>query len=196
MAWSGSDDAAGVSRYEVTVSANGGPFTLWRTATEPGSAQFAAASPGTYSFRVVAHDGANNVGQSSQAAISLDTESSPPPPPAVGASPGGGQTTVAVAADRQAPTARISRLTVKARKRKATAVFSGADPAPASLPLRFQCRLDRQPSRPCSSPKTYRGLTPGSHKLVVVALDAVGNTSAGEIRRFTIPKARTARRGR
>ena len=71
VSWSGTDDAAGISLYEVRVSRDGGPYTLWTTADEPGSETFTAPAPGTYSFRVLARDGADNVGQSSLAGVTL-----------------------------------------------------------------------------------------------------------------------------
>ncbi|HEX5927892.1 MAG TPA: hypothetical protein VFY48_00695 [Solirubrobacterales bacterium] len=71
ISWSGSDDAAGIALYEVRVSKNGGPFSLWKASSAPGSATFVAAGSGNYSFRVVARDGADNVGQSPLAGIAL-----------------------------------------------------------------------------------------------------------------------------
>ena len=74
VSWSGADDAAGISLYEIRVSKDGGPFALWRTSAEPGSATFPATESGTYSFRAIARDGADNVGQSSLAGIALKAE--------------------------------------------------------------------------------------------------------------------------
>jgi hypothetical protein len=42
----------------------------------------------------------------------------------------------------------------------------------------FQCRLDDAPYASCTSPKTYTGLTTGSHTFQVKATDAAGNTDA------------------
>jgi hypothetical protein len=39
----------------------------------------------------------------------------------------------------------------------------------------FQCRLDNQPVESCTSPKTYVGLTPGPHSVLVQATDPAGN---------------------
>lgn len=38
----------------------------------------------------------------------------------------------------------------------------------------FRCSLDGRPFRPCGSPKTYRGLAGGDHRLRVRAVDADG----------------------
>lgn len=81
VSWTGSDDAAGIALYEIRVSKDGGPFTLWRTAAEPGSATFVAAQNGSYSFRAVARDGADNIGQSALAGVNLKAVESTSPPP-------------------------------------------------------------------------------------------------------------------
>ncbi len=39
----------------------------------------------------------------------------------------------------------------------------------------FECKLDRAPYRPCSSPAKLKRLTPGRHKLRIRAIDAAGN---------------------
>jgi hypothetical protein len=75
VAWSGSDDASGIAFWEIKVSKDGGPYTIWRTAEAAGSDTYAATESGTYSFRAVAHDGAGNVTESSQAAITLTNDS-------------------------------------------------------------------------------------------------------------------------
>ncbi|GAB2568977.1 hypothetical protein [Kribbella endophytica] len=77
VTWTGSDDAAGVVLYELRVAKDGGAFGLWHTSTTPGSATFQAPTSGSYSFVVVAHDGASNTAQSTQAAISLVGEAPP-----------------------------------------------------------------------------------------------------------------------
>ena len=94
VTWSASDDASGIALYEIRVSKDGAASTLWRTATTAGSDIFTADSPGTYSFRVVAHDGAENTGQSTQASIALTAVAVPGTPSGVGASAGNAQATV------------------------------------------------------------------------------------------------------
>jgi len=39
----------------------------------------------------------------------------------------------------------------------------------------FQCKLDRKPFKPCSSPKKYKKLKPGKHVFKVRAIDKAGN---------------------
>jgi hypothetical protein len=200
--WSGSDDAAGISFYEVRVSRDGGPFVTWKTAAEPGSATFLADEPGVYSFRAVAHDGANNVGQSAATAIALAPAlpALPSGPPAGAPAAGGGDAaaSLAPAADkapaRPAPAARIARLQVDATKRRITAVFSAVGQGAGGGAFRFECKLDRGRLRPCRSPQTFSGLKPGKHKLTVVLVDATGHRSAAAVRRFalSLPPSRRA----
>ena len=48
----------------------------------------------------------------------------------------------------------------------------------ADEPATFQCRLGTAAFAPCTSPKTYDGLTPGTRTFEVRAADALGNASA------------------
>lgn len=52
----------------------------------------------------------------------------------------------------------------------------------------FLCKLDRQPFSPCRTPKKWRDLAPGRHRVAVVATDAAGNRDA-------TPAVRTFRMG-
>jgi hypothetical protein len=56
-------------------------------------------------------------------------------------------------------------------KRKAKITFSSNEPGST-----FECKLDRKPFKPCSSPKRLKKLDPGKHKFRVRATDAAGNT--------------------
>ena len=67
-----------------------------------------------------------------------------------------------------APETAITGLTVKRARRKATLTFTGI----AAGPVTFQCRLDGQRWRSCTSPKTYKRLSGGSHTVKVRAVDA------------------------
>lgn len=62
LRWSGADDTggSGIAAYDVYVSDNGGPFTLWQAGTTATSAVFNAQNGHTYAFYSVAID---NVGQ-------------------------------------------------------------------------------------------------------------------------------------
>jgi large repetitive protein len=64
---------------------------------------------------------------------------------------------------------------VSSAKGKVTLRFHGTDPAPTSLPLSFQCKLDGGSFNACASPKTYRHLKPRRHTVKVRARDASGN---------------------
>jgi parallel beta-helix repeat protein len=60
----------------------------------------------------------------------------------------------------------------------ATFAFSGADDTTPPSALTFECRLDSQNEAafvPCSSPRSYTGLTPGLHTFEVRATDRAGN---------------------
>jgi Ca2+-binding RTX toxin-like protein len=87
---------------------------------------------------------------------------SPPPPPET------------EPVDRIAPRTGLRRrppallLSTQAQRR---VVFAfGANEAG----VRFRCRIDRQPFRPCRSPRAYR-VRPGRHVFRVFAIDAAGN---------------------
>ena len=43
---------------------------------------------------------------------------------------------------------------------------------------RFECKLDKKAFKSCASPKRYRNLDDGKHKVLVVAIDAAGNRDA------------------
>ena len=55
---------------------------------------------------------------------------------------------------------------------RATFTFSGT---PAEDTAKIQCHIDNQPFADCTSPKTFTGLTEGSHTASFRAEDAVGN---------------------
>ena len=61
VSWSGTDSAAGIVSYDIYVSTNGGPWTLWLSATTSTSATFHGQFPNAYAFYSVARDGTGNV---------------------------------------------------------------------------------------------------------------------------------------
>jgi hypothetical protein len=97
VSWGGSDDASGIGLWKIEVSRAGGPFELWTAATKPGSQTFNADSPGSYSFRAVAFDGAGNTGQSALAGLTLQNEQNDSQPTGTLQAPGPTAETLPVA---------------------------------------------------------------------------------------------------
>ena len=59
---------------------------------------------------------------------------------------------------------------------------------------RFSCRLDSQPSSPCSSPRVYARLSQGLHRFAVQATDPAGNTDpTPAVRTWTVDTQRPPR---
>jgi hypothetical protein len=71
--------------------------------------------------------------------------------------------------DKRAPETEIDKVKVKHHKVK---VRFSADETLS----KFACRLDKGKFKPCVSPKTYRGVDDGKHKVFVKATDPAGNT--------------------
>lgn len=149
VSWSGSDDAAGISLYEIEVSKDGGPFVLWMTATAAGSSVYVTDKAGAYSFRVVARDGADNTGQSSLAGVSLNPQSNPggepagdPPPPAAQTPPAGPPPAVTPPGGRaacvQAATSAYKRALKAAKKKHGKARARAMRAAQAAKRRRLQ----------------------------------------------------------
>lgn len=94
-----------------------------------------------------------------------------PAPPAVAPSP---PPAGAARRDRRAPHTRITSHPPKRRlieERRALVAFRFRANETAAT---FRCRIDRQPFRPCRSPRTYR-LVPGRHSFRTFAIDRAGN---------------------
>jgi hypothetical protein len=82
------------------------------------------------------------------------------------------------------PHTAITRVHVSRAKRTATFYFTGSGGAGA---LHFQCKLGSGIWKSCTSPKTYAGLTRGSHIFKVRVIDARGKAdSSPASRAFTI----------
>ncbi len=81
--WSGADDTggSGIASFDIFVSDNGGPFTLWQSATTQTSAPYSGVIGHKYGFYSVAHD---NVGHTELAPSKADatTKAAIPPPSA------------------------------------------------------------------------------------------------------------------
>jgi RHS repeat-associated protein len=63
VSWSGQDDpgGSGIAFYNIDVSTNGGPFTIWQADTTQTSATFTGVRGDTYGFYSVATDNVGNV---------------------------------------------------------------------------------------------------------------------------------------
>lgn len=71
-------------------------------------------------------------------------------------------------------------------KLSATFTFSGTDNVTVPGNLTFECGIDAGFWLPCSSPKTYTGLTEGAHQFWLRATDEAGNVSTAVYRLWTI----------
>ncbi|HEU4462393.1 MAG TPA: hypothetical protein VFR75_07365 [Solirubrobacterales bacterium] len=76
--------------------------------------------------------------------------------------------------DLTPPQTRLRRrppalLFASGQRRRVAFAFSASEPG-----ARFRCRLDRQPFRPCGSPRAYL-VPPGRHSFRTIAIDAAGN---------------------
>jgi len=60
VSWSGSDNDSGIDFYDIYVSENSGPFTLWQSQTTDTSAQYTGQNFHFYAFYSVATDLAGN----------------------------------------------------------------------------------------------------------------------------------------
>ena len=86
--------------------------------------------------------------------------------------------------DATAPETTITKALKKPRKRRLTITFGSSEPGSS-----FKCKLDRKAFAPCTSPKTYRRLKPGRHKVAIQATDAVGNVeTTPALVRIRIPR--------
>ena len=93
--------------------------------------------------------------------VSSDSE----PSEIVAAAPGpGGESPQ----DRDPPDGSIRKVKVKGDGVK---VYFRSDEALST----FECRLDKRRFKPCTSPKRYRNLGEGKHRVFVLATDAAGN---------------------
>jgi hypothetical protein len=91
----------------------------------------------------------------------------PAPPPA-------GTTNPPPAGDVDAPQTTITKRPAN-RTEKSTAKFRFRSDEAGST---FECKLDRKPWKPCSSPKSFKRLTEGVHTFKVRAIDPAGNVDS------------------
>jgi hypothetical protein len=76
------------------------------------------------------------------------------------------------------PLTRLRKTKVQGKKRTVTFTFEGSG---ETSRLRFECKLDHGPFKPCKSPKTYRQLKPGQHIFRVRAVDSLGQSDQSPI---------------
>ena len=116
---------------------------------------------GSHSFEVRATDGVGNQGT---AARSFTVQT-----------PGGGDQP-----DADPPETTLKKPKVKGDDVKIR--FSSDEPGAT-----FRCKRDKKPFKPCTSPKTYRNLDEGKHRVAVAATDPAGNPDPSPAkRRFKI----------
>ena len=80
VTWSGSDVGSGVAGYDLYVSTNNGPWTLWLANSPATSATFCGLNNRSYGFYSVARDGAGNT-QARPAVADVTTTTQPNYPP-------------------------------------------------------------------------------------------------------------------
>jgi RHS repeat-associated protein len=87
--WAGQDDAggSGIATYDVYVSDDGGPFTLWQAATTATAAAYTGVDGHTYAFYSVATDNVGHVEATPSGAQSVTTVDATPPTSSVRALP-------------------------------------------------------------------------------------------------------------
>ena len=93
--------------------------------------------------------------------------------------------TVTPTPDATAPRTLLRKAQISSAKRKATFGFASSEPG-----SKFQCKLDKQTFKPCTSPKTYKKLKPGKHVFRVKARDRAGNVDKTPmVKRFKIKRS-------
>ena len=84
--------------------------------------------------------------------------------------------------DSKAPNSKIKKVVVDSEHHKAKITF-GSSEAGSS----YKCKLDKAKYKSCHSPKTFRHLDEGKHKVKVLATDAAGNTDpTAAVKKFKI----------
>jgi hypothetical protein len=142
----------------------------------PADCELPSLADGTHTivFRAVDADEAGNVGLNPiTRTITVDT-TAPPPPEDAGN--GSGEPSQDAPKDQRAPETTVKR--PKVNGDDVTLRFVSDEPASS-----FLCGLDGKKLRPCASPKRYRNLDDGTHKVLVAAVDAAGNRDASPAKR-------------
>jgi len=95
------------------------------------------------------------------------------------------ETEHAYAIDSSAPTVTITKYPPDfSNSNSGTFEFEGKDGIDPIT--QFECSLDNSAYAPCTTPKTYTGLSEGVHTFSVIGLDGVGNRSAPAMRSWYV----------
>jgi CSLREA domain-containing protein len=131
---------------------------VWERCASPRA--YSALGDGQHTFQVRATDVAGNQGNAASYSWTIDT----------------------AVPDTTAPETTITESPpTPSNSTSASFSFNGSDNETPQSALVFQCRLDSQAPAafgPCASPRTYTGLSQGSHTFEVRAVDAAGNADA------------------
>ncbi|HEX7255365.1 MAG TPA: right-handed parallel beta-helix repeat-containing protein [Gaiellaceae bacterium] len=144
--FTGSDNVTPAASLSFECSLDGAAFAAC-TSPKP----YSGLSVGSHTFQVRATDAAGNV-DSSPASYSWTVLDTIAP-----------DTTITGQPDATTPST------------DASFGFTGSDDTTGAASLSFECSLDGAAFAACSSPKSYSGLSAGSHTFRVRAIDAAGN---------------------
>ena len=164
---------SGVAQVQVSIQQgtgnywNGSSFSsatevlLDATGTTSWTRTFAVTNfptDGSYTVRATATDNADNVSTAAVSTFTIDRTVDAPPPPTITANPPNPSTSP-------------------------NASFSFED---SQEGVTFECRIDTGTFSECTSPKTYSGLTVGSHTFEVRAVDGAGTPSTAAVYTWTV----------
>jgi subtilisin family serine protease len=98
-----------------------------------------------------------------------------------------GDTSVtAIFKDTTPPHVQNLKVKVNHGKKTAKVTFKGTDPGHGSSGLHFKCKLDKGKFKSCRSPKLYKHLKKGKHKVQVKVTDRAGNVSKTATKKFKV----------
>jgi hypothetical protein len=80
--------------------------------------------------------------------------------------------------DIKPPKLKIENPDIDRETRRVEAKFSAGDDFTRKRGIAFTCELDKEKPKPCSSPKVYKKLSYGPHRLDVTATDDTGNETS------------------
>lgn len=161
---SGAEPAATIRVFRKATGDLGELQSFLGEATVDGSGNWSLAYPGSIpAGTFVAATQTNVEGGTSE--LSIATTSG-------GSSGGGGAGGGGGGSKDLTPPQTVIRRGPKPKATNRTRTFSFVSTEPGST---FECKLDRQSFKKCSSPKTYEKLKPGKHVFKVRAIDKAGN---------------------